>query len=103
MKSMSRLPWYYLQIYVYLKDEDTKKQFITDAVAQGYHFSDYSIISKESDCCSYYRIMPDLTIRDIVGWAGNMMVKNLPLNEVDNCRLLIDYKHFLSFSAQNAM
>ena len=103
MKSMSRLPWYYLQIYVYLKDEDTKKQFITDAVAQGYHFSDYSIISKESDCCSYYRIMPDLTIRDIVGWAGNMMVKNLPLNEVDNCRLLIDYKHFLSFIAQNAM
>ena len=103
MKSMSSLPWNYLQIYVYLEDEDTKKQFIADVLAQGYHLDDYSVVSKESDCCSYYRIMPDFTIRSVVGWAGNMLIKNLPLNEVDNRRLLIDYKHFLSLSTQKPM
>ena len=103
MKTMSSLPWNYLQIYVYLEDEDTKKQFKTDVLAQGYHFDDCSVVSKESDCCSYYRIMPDFTIRSIVGWAGNVLIKNLRLNEVDNRYLLINYKHFLSLDTQKSM
>ena len=103
MNSMSSLPWNYLQIYVYLKDEDTKRRFITDVVAQGYHFDGYSVIFKESDCCCYYRIMPNLTVKSIVGWAGNVMIKNLPLNEIDNHRLLIDYKHFLSLNTQKSL
>lgn len=99
-KSLSNLPWSYIKVYVYLEDEKAREQFMLQINEQGYCLSDELYLQKSS---SYYRIFPNFTYRPILGWAGNVFVKNLPLNRVQGDCLLIDYKHFISQNLKEGM
>ncbi|MBE7088101.1 MAG: hypothetical protein E7370_01050 [Clostridiales bacterium] len=95
MKTLLSMPWGYLSIFVYLKDEDAKKEFVADLQAQGYKLPE-NFRRNDEICHSYYKILPNKTVRRAQGWAINMLLKALPINEVYNNHLLIDYAHFKS-------
>jgi hypothetical protein len=95
MKTIEKLTRIKGRVYVFLSDPKTQKQFLKNAEAEGFRFSDGAApTSREAD--DLYALYADKTIC-FAGWTGHMAFRSEKASALEPMTW-VDYRKYLSGS-----
>lgn len=82
------------RVYVFLRNEETRKRFLKDAGKEGFVFGDGTIPEKRREKDNIYAINDDGTI-NFIGFAGHMAFFNA--DRIGGRKLIrIDYERYVA-------